>query len=160
MSEEQMVELAQGALSARGIDDRVIAAGQFYPRGHTGGKFAGGLVGGDAGGLVGGVGEAVGTVTGSLAGGRAASASTGLPAKMLVAVSESSVYGFAAASRRSEPSALVFQMPRVNLTVKIHPRVNVRILELIDDTSGSRIALEGNRLPVTHSRDVIGALTG
>ena len=43
MSEERMVELVQSALSERGIDDQVIAVGQFYPRGHTGGLFVGGL---------------------------------------------------------------------------------------------------------------------
>jgi hypothetical protein len=31
-------------------------------------------------------------------------------------------------------------------------------LELIDDASGSSIELEGNRLPVSHSKDVIEAL--
>jgi hypothetical protein len=31
-------------------------------------------------------------------------------------------------------------------------------LELIDTVSGSRIELEGNRLPVTHSKDVIEEL--
>jgi hypothetical protein len=30
--------------------------------------------------------------------------------------------------------------------------VNVRVLELIDSATGSRIELEGNRLPVTHSK--------
>jgi hypothetical protein len=43
--------------------------------------------------------------------------------------------------------------------VKVHQRVNVRVLELIDEDSGSRIELEGNRLPVTHSKDVIEALS-
>ena len=43
MSEEQMVDLVQGALAARGIANDVLAAGQFNPRGHTGGMFAGGL---------------------------------------------------------------------------------------------------------------------
>jgi hypothetical protein len=38
--------------------------------------------------------------------------------------------------------------------------VNVRVLELVDNASGSKIELEGNRLPVTHSRDVIDELTG
>jgi hypothetical protein len=33
------------------------------------------------------------------------------------------------------------------------------VLGLIDDASGSRIELEGNRLPVTHSKDVIEALS-
>jgi hypothetical protein len=37
--------------------------------------------------------------------------------------------------------------------------VNVRVLELIDQESGARIQLEGNRLPITHSEAVIKALT-
>jgi hypothetical protein len=159
MSEERMVELVQGALRERGIDDEVVAAGQFNPRGHTGGLFVGGLVGGDAGGVLGAVGESVGVAGGSLAGMRAADAASGLPAKMLIGASASTVYGFAAPTRRDEPTALAFQVPRAGLTVKVHQRVNVRVLELIDENSGSRIELEGNRLPVTHSKDVIEALT-
>ena len=50
--------------------------------------------------------------------------------------------------------------PRAGLSVKVHQRVNVRVLELIHDDSGSRIELEGNRLPVTHSKDVIDVLAG
>jgi hypothetical protein len=34
MSEERMVELVQEALTKRGADERVIAAGEFNPRGH------------------------------------------------------------------------------------------------------------------------------
>jgi hypothetical protein len=37
--------------------------------------------------------------------------------------------------------------------------VNVRVLELIDAGSGARIELEGMRLPITHSKDVIQELT-
>lgn len=43
-----MVGLVQGALAARGITDEVLAAGQFNPRGHSGGMFAGGLTGSEA----------------------------------------------------------------------------------------------------------------
>jgi hypothetical protein len=160
MSEERMLELVQGALDAGGIDDRVVAVGQFEPRGHTGGLFIGGLIGGDAGGLLGPVGDAVGVGVGSLAGMAAADASSELPNQMLVGVSETMVYGFAAPTRHSEPTALAFQVPRSGITAKVHQRVNVRVLELIDDASGSRIELEGNRLPLTHSKDVIEALTG
>ena len=160
MSEERMLELVQDALAARGIDDRVVAVGQFEPRGHTGGLFVGGLLGGDAGGLLGSVGEAVGTGAGALAGMRAADAGSGLPDQMLIGVSETTVYGFAAPTRHSEPKALAFQVPRAGVTAKVHQRVNVRVLELIDDASGSRIELEGNRLPLTHSKDVIEALAG
>jgi hypothetical protein len=53
----------------------------------------------------------------------------------------------------------VFRVPRENLTVHVHKRVNVRILELVDESSGSRIELEGNRIPLTHSKDVISELT-
>ena len=158
MSEETMVELLQGALEERGIEDRVEAAGQFNPRGHSGGMFVGGLLGGDAGSALGGVGESVGVGAGSLAGMKAADAASGLPDKMLVGVSATTVYGFAAPTRRSEPTALAFQVPRDGVTAKVHQGVNVRVLELIDDASGSRIELEGNRLPVTHSKDVIEAL--
>jgi hypothetical protein len=153
-----MVSLVQGALAARGIEDEVVAVGQFSPRGQTGGLFVGGLAGGEAGSLLGGVGEGVGMAAGSVAGMRAADAASGLPAKMLVGVSATSVYGFAAPTRHSEPTALAFQVPRAGLNVKVHERVNVRVLELIDDASGSRIELEGNRMPVTHSKDVIDAL--
>jgi hypothetical protein len=158
MSEEQMTGLVQGALSARGITDKVLTAGQFNPRGHTGGMFAGGLAGSQAGGLAGEAGEAAGLGLGSVAGMRAADARSGLPARMLIGVSARMVYGFAAATRHSEPTSLVFQIPRAGLTVKVHQRVNVRVLELIDDASGARIELEGNRLPVTHSKDVIRIL--
>jgi hypothetical protein len=160
MSEETMVELVQRALEARGIDDRVEAVGQFNPRGHSGGMFVGGLLGGDAGSAIGGVGESVGVAAGSLAGMRAADAASGLPDKMLVGVSATTVYGFAAPTRHTEPTALAFQVPRDGVTAKVHAGVNVRVLELIDDASGSRIELEGNRLPVTHSKDVLEALKG
>ena len=158
MSEEQMVGLVQGALAERGITDEVLAAGQFNPRGHSGGTFAGGLAGSEAGGLAGEAGEAVGLGLGSVAGMRAADARSGLPSSMLIGVSATMVYGFAAATRRSEPTSLVFQIPRAGLSVKVHQRVNVRVLELIDNASDARIELEGNRLPITHSKDVIHIL--
>ena len=36
--------------------------------------------------------------------------------------------------------------------------MNVRVVELIDEATDSRIELEGNRVPLTHSKDVIEAL--
>ncbi len=53
----------------------------------------------------------------------------------------------------------MFKLPRAGLTAKVHQRVNVRVLELIEDASGSRVELEGNRIPLTHSKDVINVLT-
>ena len=78
---------------------------------------------------------------------------------MLVGVTGTTVYGFAGRSRHRAPTELVFQVPRAGLTAKVHTRVNVRVLELVHDGSGSAIELEGNRLPATHSKDVIEALT-
>jgi hypothetical protein len=153
-----MIETAQGALSAWGIDDQLVAVGQFYPRGHTGGGFAGGLIGGDVGGGIGGLAEGIGLAAGYSAGTRAHDAGTGLPENMLVGASAGTVYGLAVSHRNSEPSGLVFRVPRDGLEVKVHQRVNVRVLELIESESGSRIELEGNRLPVTHSKDVIDEL--
>jgi hypothetical protein len=155
-----MEELVQEALAARGIDDGVVAVGEFNPRGHSGGMFAGGLAGDAAGGLLGEAGSAAGLGVGSLAGMHSADARSGLPETMLVGVSATMVYGFAAPTRRGDPTALVFQVPRAGLTARVHQRVNVRVLELIDTDSGSRIELEGNRVPLTHSKDVIDALGG
>ncbi len=155
-----MVEAVEGALAKRGVDDKVIAVGQFNPRGHSGGLFVGGLTGSEAGGALGDVAGDVGLAAGSLAGMRAVDAASGLPAWMLVAVTDTTVYGFAGRSRRAEPTDLVFEAPRAGLTAKVHQRVNVRVLELIDDESGSTIELEGNRVPLTHSKDVIEALSG
>jgi hypothetical protein len=160
MSEENMLEAVQEALTHRGIDDQLIAAGQFNPRGHSGGLFVGGIGGSEVGGLAGGVGDAVGLAVGGIGGQHAVDASSGLPGFMLVGVSAENVYGFAGRSRRKEPGELVFQVPRGELEVKVHKRVNVRVLELINHESGSKIELEGNRVPVTHSKDVIEALRG
>jgi hypothetical protein len=152
-----MVEMMQEVLATRGIHEELVAVGQFNPRGHVGGLFAGGMAGSEAGGLLGGVAEGVGLGAGSLAGMHAADASSGLPGNMLVGVSAATVFGFAARTRSKPPTDLVFKVPRAGLTVKVHQRVNVRILEL-EDADGSRIELEGNRVPLTHSKDVIEEL--
>lgn len=153
-----MIEHVQQALDENGIEDTVIAVGQFNPRGMSGASVAGGLGGGVVGDGLGGLGDAVGTIGGFYAGRAAGASASGLPESMLVAVSDTTVYGFEAAHRNSAPSGLAFQVPRAGLEVKIHQRVNVRVLELIEP-SGARIELEGNRLPVTHSKDVIEHLT-
>jgi hypothetical protein len=159
MPEEKMLDAVQSALRDRGIEDELIAAGQFNPRGHSGGMFLGGVAGDEAGSLAGDVGEGVGAAAGTLAGMHAADAARGLPPYMQIGVSDQAVYGFAGRSRSKEPDELVFQVPRAGLTAKVHERANVRVLELGDEGSGSRIELEGNRLPLTHSKDVIEALT-
>jgi len=102
----------------------------------------------------------VATVGGALAGARGHDAASGMPQNMLVAVTDTHVYGFAAKHRSSPAEGLVFQVARDQIEVKVHQRVNVRILELADTAGGSTIQLEGNRIPLTHSKDVITALGG
>lgn len=142
--------MVQGALDELGVDDRIVAAGEFAPRGHTGSGFVGGLVGDELGGTLG--------MAAGMIGGRSYSDSqSGLPSSMVVAVSDTRVYGFAG-NRQRLHSGVLFRLDRSEVTVEVHQRVNVRVVELIDQVSGSRLELEGNRLPVTHSKDVIDHL--
>jgi hypothetical protein len=157
MSEEKIVDVVNEALAAAGIEDTVTTAGEFNPRGHSGAGFAGGLIGGDVGDSIGGLAGGIATAGGYLAGTHAHDAATGLPERMVVGVSETTVYGFA--GNRAHPKALAFRVPRKGLEAQVHQRVNVRILELIETDTGSRIELEGMRLPITHSKDVIEELT-
>ena len=157
MSEEKIVDVVNEALASAGITDTVIAAGEFNPRGHSGAGFAGGLIGGDMGDSIGSLAGGIGTAAGYEAGIRSHDAASGLPERMVVGVSETTVYGFA--GNRAHPKALAFRVPREGLEAKVHRRVNVRVLELIETESGSRIELEGMRLPITHSKDVIEELT-
>jgi hypothetical protein len=159
MSEEAMERAVQQALARDGIADEVIAAGQFNPRGHTGSMFVGGLAGGSLGEVGGNVGEAIGDVAGVAGGMRANAAASGMPQWMLVGVTADAVYGFEGRSRSKEPGAMIFKAERADLEVKVHQRVNVRVLELIHGESDSRIELEGNRIPVAHTKDVIEALS-
>ena len=152
-----MVEIVESALRELGVPEEVTAAGQFMPRGHTGSMFAGGLVGDSLTGSLGGPADSVGTVGGSLAGAHVHDASTGLPGTMLVGVTPTHVCAFDSRSRH-KAGPIVFRVPRRTLKVEVHQRVNVRILELVDESSGSRIELEGNRIALTHSKDVIEAL--
>jgi hypothetical protein len=157
MSETDMIAAMESALQGLGVSEKIEAVGQFMPRGHTGALFAGGLIGDSLVGSLGGLADAVGTIGGSLAGARIHDASSGLPDNMLVGASATHVYGFSATGRRVADN-LVFRVDREKLEVKVHQRVNVRILELIDPESGARIQLEGNRIPLTHSKDVIDVL--
>jgi hypothetical protein len=94
-----------------------------------------------------------------IAGQRAADAASGLPERMLVGVSATTVYGFDThREHEREPTDLIFRLPRSQVDVRVHQRVNVRVLELIDTDSGAKIELEGARLPGFHVGDVLAAL--
>jgi hypothetical protein len=83
-----------------------------------------------------------------------------MPQQMLVGASASAIYGFKLRSRRKEPHDLVFQVSRDHLDVNVHARVNVRVLELVNQSTGAKIELEGIRLPITHSHELIEYLVG
>ena len=159
MSEEAMVAFAEKALVELGVPETVEAAGQFMPRGHTGSMFAGGFIGDGLTDAAGGLVNSAATVGGALAGMHIHDAASGLPEQMLLGVTATHVCGWAQKHRGSEAGALVFRIPRDDLEIKVHKRMNVRVLELIEPSSGARIELEGNRLPMTHSKDVVHALT-
>lgn len=100
------------------------------------GLFAGGTIGDDVGGAFGSVAGGIGSFVGMLGGMKAADAASGLPPRMLVGASATTVYGFASHSRSQEPSELVSRVPRDQLDVEVHTRVDVRVLELIDAATG------------------------
>jgi hypothetical protein len=161
MSEADMVDAMNQALVTLGVADAVEAAGQFQPRGTSGAFVTGGLVGATAGDALGGVlGDALGEVGGAWAGAAAAAAGQGLPEYLLVGVSPTMVYGMPGRSRHRAPTSLVFAVARQGLRSVVHQRGAVRVLELLHDDTGSQIELEGSRIPVTHSKDVIDLLTG
>jgi hypothetical protein len=135
MSEQRMIAAMETALEARGIEDKLVAVGQFAPRGQSGGMSVGGLIG-DAAGVA-------GTAAGTFGGWYVAGKAEGLPPAMMVGVSSTTVYGFGGWSRSKPPKDLLFTVPRSGLDVEVHQRVGVRVLELIDKESGSRIELEG-----------------
>jgi hypothetical protein len=158
MSERKMIEIVQEAVDDQGIEDQVTAAGEFLPRGTIGAGEIGGMVGSSAGDLAGNFAGSVAGAAGFIIGMHKQQDESGLPRRMLVGVSSQAVYGFAEHTRHDEPGRLIFRVPRDELTIKVHERVTVRILELIDDDSGAKIELEGSRIPVPHATDVFKAL--
>ena len=80
-------------------------------------------------------------------------ASTGLPGTMLVGVTPTHVCAFDSRSRH-KAGPIVFRVPRRTLKVEVHQRVNVRILELVDESSGSRTASTRRTLASTTCRSL------
>jgi len=160
MNEHEMVKRVQEALTSAGVEDTITAAGIFMPRGHFGGAFAGGLIGDSIGGAVGGsMASAVGTGFGAMAGMKAVDSAADVPERTMIGVSDTKVYGFDTEREHGRhPTSLVFALDRSDLEAKVHQRVNVRVLELIDRETGARIELEGNRIPTLHTGPVLDAL--
>jgi hypothetical protein len=161
MDEQELVQRVTELLREQGGTDDVLAAGIFFPRGHTGAMFAGGFVGDGLTSSLGNLADSVGTVGGALAGAKAHDAASGLPERMIVAVTPAAVLGFdTVLDHGRRPTRLIFALARAGLEVKVHPRVNVRILELAASGTGATVQLEGSRMPPLHVRDVIRELHG
>ena len=159
MDEADAIARAEESLKQHGAEDALLAVGWFYPRGHTAAGFAGGMVGGGIGDELGSGTGGVGTVAGYTAGTHGFDAASGLPEKTIVAVSDTHVYLLEGErDGGTVPGPVFATLDRENLDVKVHQRVNVRVLELIDRESGSTYELEGSRVPMTHSGDVIKVL--
>ena len=78
---------------------------------------------------------------------------------MVVAVTPTAVLGFdSVRDHGRRPTGLLFRLPRERLSSRVHQRVNVRILELVDDATGATVELEGSRIPTLHTGDVLKAL--
>lgn len=154
-----MVQAMNQALATLGISDTIEVAGQFQPRGTSGAFLSGGLIGAAAGeALGGGVGDALGELAGTVAGEKSAASAQGLPEYLLVGVSATMVYGMPGRSRHTPPHSVVFAVARADIRAVEHQRGMVRVLELAHDDSGSTIELEGSRVPLTHSKDVVDLL--
>jgi len=80
-----------------------------------------------------------------------------MPAAWRATASAARSEASAAASAR-RPTRPIFRLERARLETKVHQRVNVRVLELIDRETGARIELEGNRIPTLHTGPVLDAL--
>ncbi len=157
MREQKLVDLAAERLAEQGIAEEVLAAGIFNPRGHTGAMFAGGFAGDEAGSAAGGLGGSIGTVGGAVAGARLHDAASGLPSWLVLAVTPTAVVGFDT-DRRRRPTRAIFRLERSRLEARVHQRLNVRVLELVDRDAGTSVELEGNRIPTLHTGAVLREL--
>jgi hypothetical protein len=157
VKEHELVDRVTELLAADGGSEEVLAAGVFNPRGHTGAMFVGGFAGDSAGGALGQLASSIGTAGGALAGAKIHDAASGLPEWLVLAVTPTAVIGFDT-DRRRRPAGVIFRLDRSRLETKVHQRVNVRVLELIDRESGSSVELEGNRIPTVHTGEVLKVL--
>lgn len=154
MSEARMVELMQCALKARGIEGEVIAAGQFNPRGHTAACSSAVwpvAKSGDA--------RRRGSGRGLDHGNACRRAPLRAPGQDAGRPFRHDRVRLRRALQTRPAHCSCLSGPACGPHGQVHKGLNVRVLELIDEATGSRVELKGNRLPATHSKDVIQALS-
>lgn len=107
-----------------------------------------------------GISEAVAAAGRFLPRGRTGPGFVALPKRLLVGVTSSHVYGFAADHDDRAAGVLVFSVARQRVEVRVRRRIGARVLELVDPATGSAIRMEGARGRRSHSKDVIDVLGG
>ncbi|MGY1711857.1 hypothetical protein ACI8AC_20365 [Geodermatophilus sp. SYSU D00758] len=157
MDEQKLLAAAQSIV---GEEDTLLAAGVFQPRGTQGGMAAGAAVGG---GLAGGVAALATTATGLALGERAgAAAGHGLavPRWTVLAVSATRIYAFVGEGHglAVRPVELFSVLDRGVVRTRVHQRVGVRVLELVDARTDDTLELESARLGGWHGSDVLARL--
>ena len=157
MNEEKLLAEAQALV---GGDDALLAAGVFQPRGTQAGMTGGAAVGGGlAQGVAGLAATAAGIAIGQRAG-NAAAHSQQVPRWTVLAVSPSRIYAFTGQGEglAIRPVKLFAALDRARITTRVHQRIGVQVLELIDEDTGDTLELETARLGRWHGTDVLKQL--
>ena len=162
------------AVAAAGIDDEILAIGEFQALGASKHMVEGATVGGLVGSLIPGgkdMGNIVGVVAGQQAGARYETSDANGVFRWLLAVSPTKVYvlvpanpdaGLNSQAKDLLAGAVVLQQTfdRADLEITVKARFAVRTLTLEDHATGEKLELEGVRHGGYHATDVIHALTG
>ncbi len=158
MNEEKLLREAQQVV---GEDDVLLAAGVFQPRGTQAGMSGGAAIGGGlARGVAGLAAAAAGMAVGQQAA-RTASGSLEAPRWTVLAVSTTRIYGLVGHGEGLviRPEEVFAVLDREHITTRVHERVGVRVLEIVDGDSGAALELETARLGGWHGTDVLRELT-
>lgn len=161
------------AVAASGIDDEIIAIGEFQALGASKHMIEGSMAGGMIGSMIpgsGDMGNIVGLVAGQQVGARVGTSDEDGVFRWLLAVSPTKVYVLESANPQAGLKSqaqdllagavtLVQTLDRSALEVTVKARVAVRLLTLEDPTTGTKLELEGVRHGRYHATDVIHALT-
>jgi hypothetical protein len=156
---QKMVDLAREATG----DEEIFVAGDFQPKGmmwkRAAGTAAGSLIGGaatDGNSWGKAAGAAGGMAVGSLAAGK------GKPPVVVLAATPTKLYALATSMGQglllAKHLELLEVMDRDHLAVTIKKRVNTRTAVIEDESTGSKLELEGLKLGFHHMNDLLNVL--
>ncbi len=158
MNERALLSQAQEVV---GQDDVLLAAGVFQPRGTQAGVSGGAAVGGGlARGVAGMALTAAGIAVGGLAG-QTAAGDLPTPRWTVLAVSANRIYGLTGHGEgfAIRPGEVFAVLRRDEVETRVHERVGVRVLEIVETASGTALELETARLGGRHGTDVLRLLS-